>query len=578
MTVAWWEVGHSRAQGNGLQRRWLPCLVALVACGGTNSDTLPSDSIGGTRGGMPGVISGMQVLYTGELAPQSIAVDERYVYWATTEGVRRAPLAGGDAPTTIATRSGVGRVLPSGNYVYFTESVANSGGVGRVAGDGGTPTRLAEVIGAWGIAIADGKLYWAEGGNTLGVGRILRSELDGSDSVELAVGLPSPGDIAIDAEFIYFESTSESCFFDSPSGLSGCEGGGIHRVPRAGGIAERVHATSAFGNMLLNERGLYWPVASPPRVMFAPRGASEQAIASVLREGIGSLSADGAALYWASGDRVVRMPFESAEVVRLITELEGASSVAPSGGWAYVAETAAGRILRVATDGSANLPMGPITGPCPEPIGTAEELALTPRSDVNLEQLALSLDTGRLTASSSTYDRVIADVAAIRALSPELADIGYFAPHDGKELFLSLTDIAAQSLAAGDYSAWDCLNETYGLTGIDANDGAGGAYVLIELQGTYDIPQHAQLYAQLPGVRGAEANGFVGDGSTLCAARDGDRYEYVVDRAGGDCPSGCTEHEGHHFVSDAAGQITAQGVWSLESGEPAPEWFGRICR
>jgi hypothetical protein len=42
---------------------------------------------------------------------------------------------------------------------------------------------------------------------------------------------------------------------------------------------------------------------------------------------------------------------------------------------------------------------------CPTPLGTAEELALTPRVDTNLELLALTLDTGHITATQATYER-----------------------------------------------------------------------------------------------------------------------------------------------------------------------------
>jgi hypothetical protein len=89
------------------------------------------------------------------------------------------------------------------------------------------------------------------------------------------------------------------------------------------------------------------------------------------------------------------------------------------------------------------------------------------------------------------------------------------------------------------------------------------------------MPQLAQLYAELPGAKAPNAISATGDGSTLCAARDGEHYEYVVDRAGGDCPSGCTEHEAFHFTSHAAGQVTRAEEWRSGSA-PRPPWFA-IC-
>lgn len=176
------------------------------------------------------------------------------------------------------------------------------------------------------------------------------------------------------------------------------------------------------------------------------------------------------------------------------------------------------------------------------------------------------------------YDRVVADVGAIRALVPDRADIGYAAPHDGKTLYLGVTELAAQSITAGEYSAWDCLNERYGASVGELNEGLGGNWsLLVTLRGIYDLSRLVERYAELPGVTTAEPNFALGDGPTLCAARDGDGYQYVVDRAGGDCPAGCTEHDARAFASEAAGQITVLGAWTSASGEPAPAWFG-ICR
>jgi hypothetical protein len=552
-----------------------PMLLLIVACGGSGAAF--SEGMAGA-GGQEAAATGMQVLYIGESGPSALAVDERSLYWASQTELRRAPLDGGGSPVTLATGRYLRGILLGGDYVYFSDSAADGSRILRVPRTGGQAEQLAVASNAWGMAISDGALFWSDPGNSLETGRIMRANLDGSGAVELAGNVAAPGDIAVGAEFIYFTSTGESCFASSDGG-SGCVGGGIWRLPKTGGVAERIHQTSGAGAIVLNQNGLYWPAISPPRVMHASLGGSERELGQVLEDGIGDLRADSSALYWAAQDRVLRMPLDRVGgVVRLVTELDGASAVAVRGDWVYVAESAAGRLLRVATDGSANRPAGPITGPCPAPVSTAEELAATPRADENLELLALSLEPERITATSETYERVVADVSAIRRLEPELAEIGYFPPHDGKTLYLGLTDLAAQSVSAGQYSAWDCLNDVYGLTSITTNDIFGRAYALVELHGIYDIRRLAELYAQLPGVNTAEPDAFGGDGPTLCVKRAGDRYEYVVDQAGGDCPAGCTEHEAHYFVSEAGGQVAAVERWSSLAGQPAPEWFVRICR
>lgn len=251
---------------------------------------------------------------------------------------------------------------------------------------------------------------------------------------------------------------------------------------------------------------------------------------------------------------------------------DASTPIAVDDHWVYVAVTNQGRILRVAKDGSAIKPSAPITGPCPMPQGSKEEIASTPRDDENLEMLALHLDADRVVASQETYDRVIADVRAIRELVPDLADIRYFAPHDGKTVILTPNEITYLSIQAGDYSAWDCLNDFYGLESME-----GDALVLLTLKGRYNMNRVAAIYAQLPGTERADPNWSGGDSATICARRGTSVIEYVFDHAGGDCSAGCPIHDARRFESAAPGVIEFKQAWSSDSGVPLPEWFSRVC-
>jgi len=132
-----------------------------------------------------------------------------------------------------------------------------------------------------------------------------------------------------------------------------------------------------------------------------------------------------------------------------------------------------------------------------------------------------------------------------------------------------------QSILAGEYSAWDCLNDFYRL---ESQESFSGRYVILKLKGQYDLELLASLYLRLPGMQSAEPNLSGGGGSSICAYRAGAMIEYVVDRAGGDCPAGCTTHDARAFVSTAPGVVQATGMWNSESGEPRPDWFTRACR
>ena len=127
------------------------------------------------------------------------------------------------------------------------------------------------------------------------------------------------------------------------------------------------------------------------------------------------------------------------------------------------------------------------------------------------------------------------DVAAIRTLQPALADIDYRGAHDGKTIVLRLSDRGARSFASGKYSAWDCLNDVYGLVGTQSYEVARSyTFVQLELKGIYNLEVLAELYGALPEVESAEPSYGVGSGPTLCVQRDAERYQYVVDRASGD--------------------------------------------
>jgi hypothetical protein len=555
-------LGLAVARGNPGRRGWLGggLLASLAACGGVD------------------VPAGLEVLHVGEDEPSSIAVDDTYVYWVSGDAVRRAPLGGGP-PVTLATGENVRGVVPAGEFVYLYDSSLGVGHVGRVSRDGGDVDWFANAEAPTDLVLTPDGVVWSDRAVVVGNGSLWRAARDGSGAMPIAEGLTDARGLVFRDGHIYFWSGAASCIGDGSSVT--CSGGGIQRVPLDGGTPERLTEEEARSNPVITDDGFYWMAWFPPRIMFAPHDASggaEREIANILAEGEAAfaLRADGDALYWAGDDRVLRMPFESGEVTRLVTGLDAVRDVAPLGDWVYVAEGGAGRIVRVAADGRANRPSEPITGPCPGAVGSAAEVALTPRSDPNLERLALTLAPEALTIDTASYERVVADVAAIRTLQPTLADIDYRGADDGKTVVLGLTDIGSQSLAAGQYSAWDCLNDFYGLVGTQSYEAGGTTFVTLELKGIYKIQLLAELYAALPEVQSAEPSYGVGDGPTLCVQRDGDRYQYVVDRAGGDCPSGCTEHEAYLFASDAAGQVTAMDSWNSNTS-PAPTWFRETC-
>ncbi len=196
---------------------------------------------------------------------------------------------------------------------------------------------------------------------------------------------------------------------------------------------------------------------------------------------------------------------------------------------------------------------------CPDGVPSADEVAQTPRADQNLELLALKLTTG-VVAEQADYDRVVRDMAAIRAQNPDLADIDFYSSIDGKSLLLEVSPDTAKVMLAGSYHAWDCLNQRYVAENISGLQTSSVTAMSVVLKGIYDTDRVAAQYALLPDVMYAQTGGYSGgDGPTICLTREDTLWHYVLDRAGGDCASGCNTHEYHHFTTTADGTLASLG-------------------
>jgi hypothetical protein len=130
---------------------------------------------------------------------------------------------------------------------------------------------------------------------------------------------------------------------------------------------------------------------------------------------------------------------------------------------------------------------------------------------------------------------------------------------------MNTTEPAGLAMEAHTYTAWDCLNDFFGVDEINVGHPqiVDDWYVSIRLKGRYDMERVSQAYALLPGVSRATPTVAMGDGPTTCAAR-----------SGGDCPAGCTETTAYYFVSSSPGSVEHIDTWD---GAPydseAPDWY-----
>lgn len=134
--------------------------------------------------------------------------------------------------------------------------------------------------------------------------------------------------------------------------------------------------------------------------------------------------------------------------------------------------------------------------------GPAEDVAATPRADRDAEVLALTVSPYAIAAPQDTYDIIAADLAAIRALDPTLADVHPTCDDATSiEIWIHSDDLElVQAISLMQYKAWDCHNERFGVEQVSRIDGIA---FRLSYAGVFGSPLR-DLYASLPGLSVAE--------------------------------------------------------------------------
>jgi hypothetical protein len=189
-----------------------------------------------------------------------------------------------------------------------------------------------------------------------------------------------------------------------------------------------------------------------------------------------------------------------------------------------------------------------------------------PNADRLLEAQLLALEVeGQLRPSEEITEQIYNDLFAIRSNYPEIAFITYMPRAVPDEIMIGLTAEAAEQFRNGQYHALDELNETYGVIEIDSHLLSFIRLLILKFDQIYNTELLSQIYADanLPGVRYAEPNYRIGDGSTIIA----EPPYYCFVHAWGDCPSGCIYREYWYFkVED--GQVRANELYvDAENGD-----------
>lgn len=177
-----------------------------------------------------------------------------------------------------------------GGFAYYTST---GGAIKRVSLDGGDAQTLAFGVSPTGaIALSDKNVYWANGGNMQGEGRIMKAPLAGGLPQTVAQGLHFPAAIAIDASDVYFV---ETC----------CSNQAVWRVSKDGGapvkLADIPARTFAWG-LALDRGYVYWTEdafgAGDGQIKRIAKGTTNIEVLVASQPGVAGVAVDGWNVYW----------------------------------------------------------------------------------------------------------------------------------------------------------------------------------------------------------------------------------------------------------------------------------------
>jgi hypothetical protein len=211
-----------------------------------------------------------------------------------------------------------------------------------------------------------------------------------------------------------------------------------------------------------------------------------------------------------------------------------------------------------------SLEAGSVPSYCRNIPGTRAEVARTPRTDENLELLALALSDG-ITAEQAIYERLLRDITAIREMKTPLKSVTYRPQHDGRTLVLRFSETAAAMFAQRRYPFWDCVNQHYGF---ESAHGISPDLVKLRLKGIYDLEKIAGAYARVPGVVSVRPDHLTStdDGATILVKREADVWHYIFRTERGDAF--------YYFITHTAQSPKFGGIWKGRVAN-APAWLRR---
>jgi hypothetical protein len=265
--------------------------------------------------------------------PNRIATDGVNVYWTSDRAgtIMAAPIEGG-APVVLATgQVGAWGIAVSGGDLYWTRSIpfaVDAGTVQRMPLDGGTPETIASSQANPQDIATDGvRVYWADvnaiGPNGPLPGAIVSAPLDGGAPTTLASGQTQPLGVAVHGGSLYWV-TSESLMAVALDGGAPVTLASLPPEPTSPGISMSLE-------LVLDSRDAYWVSdqnASTQGGVFRVPLSGGTFVTLAGTDGAYSVATDGTTVYAASSTNLVRVPVDGGPPATLLT----GSWVGPSRG------------------------------------------------------------------------------------------------------------------------------------------------------------------------------------------------------------------------------------------------------
>ena len=176
------------------------------------------------------------------------------------------------------------------------------------------------------------------------------------------------------------------------------------------------------------------------------------------------------------------------------------------------------------------------------------------RDNVEAEMLAMEL-TGEIRAPDFEYDRILGDLALIRAEFPELITVIDDTDYVPDQLLVGVDD-------TGSIDDYEALNEF--LLVVDEQVESWGR--ILTFCDNLNAVAAAAEYNEVSEVEWAEPNYFIGIDDFITISPDGDTYRYSIDDGFWDCFDGCDCHR--YWEIDVAGDGTVTLIDYSEAGAP----------